>query len=400
LRQGFLFSTLNRDLRLIFASNLMGSFGDGLYAYLLPVYMTENLKASSIEVGTLFAVVNLLAASTLLLAGVIADRYDRKKIMVAGWIAWVPAPLFFALARNWTEMLPGMVLWGVWLGGPTVTAYVVTSASKDRLTLSFATISASWSLGYVISPALGGYLASKLSMRVVFILASILYASAGLILSLISSQKPAIRKPESHSEENYSFFRLLRIKRLLMLSLFFASVMFTLMLFRPFISKFLADVYGYSQLEIGVSGSVLFLGSSVLGILIGRLGDRGRKSYALASTLALCGLSLTLLLASRDFRILIITVFLAGCSYTLWSLMNAIVGPLAPEPVRARWASIPQTVSMFSSIMAPYVGGVLYGVSPYYPFEVAIVMVLLLALLASTGILEVAEPKHPQNLML
>jgi len=95
-----------------------------------------------------------------------------------------------------------------------------------------------------------------------------------------------------------------------------------------------------------------------------------------------------LLTMSGNFPMLIITFFIAGGSYVTWSLMGAIVGPLAPESIRARWISIPQTVSMFSSFIAPYVGGVLYGASPYYPFFIAIMITPFLALLASTKLLE------------
>jgi len=188
LRLGFPFEVLNRDLKLIFASNLTGSFGDGLFAYLLPYYLKENLKASAVEVGILYAVISLVAALTLLVAGMLADRYDRKKIMIAGWIAWLPAPLIFSLARNWLQMFPGMVLWGVWLGGPTGTAYIVTSADKNRLTLTFTAISAAWSFGYIFSPALGGYLAGTVGMQVVFYLSSIFYASACYLLAVNKQQ--------------------------------------------------------------------------------------------------------------------------------------------------------------------------------------------------------------------
>jgi MFS family permease len=89
-----------------------------------------------------------------------------------------------------------------------------------------------------------------------------------------------------------------------------------------------------------------------------------------------------------NFLILITIFFLAGGSYITWSLMSAIIGPLAPESIRARWVSIPQTVTMFSSFIAPYIGGILYGVSPYYPFIVAIVATLFLALLVTTQLFE------------
>ena len=387
LKFGFPFEVLNRDLRLIFTSNLIGSFGDGLYAYLLPYYISKNLNASSVEIGILYAVVSLVAALTLFLAGMLADRYDRKKIMIAGWIAWLPAPLIFAFAGNWLQMLPGMVLWGVWLGGPTGTAYIVTAADKSRLTLTFTVISAAWSFGYIFSPALGGFLAGVIGMRVVFYSASILYALAGLILIFISSQQAAGYTQRS-LEEHYSFFKLLRTRKLLTLSIFFASVMFFLMMFRPFVPKFLGDIYHFGDFEIGVLGSVSFLGSAVLGILLGRLGDKWKKSYALSVSMALCSLSLILLMLFGNFLILITIFFLAGGSYITWSLMSAIIGPLAPESIRARWVSIPQTVTMFSSFIAPYIGGILYGVSPYYPFIVAIVATLFLALLVTTQLFE------------
>jgi DHA1 family multidrug resistance protein-like MFS transporter len=387
LKFGFPFEVLNRDLRLIFASNLIGSFGDGLYAYLLPYYMSKNLNASSVEIGMLYAVVSLVAALTLFLAGMLADRYDRKKIMIAGWIAWLPAPLIFAFAGNWLQMLPGMMLWGIWLGGPTGTAYIVTTADKSKLTLTFTAISAAWSFGYIFSPALGGFLAGAIGMQIVFYSASILYALAGLILIFIRSQK-ATGYTRHSLEKHYSFFKLLQTRKLLTLSIFFASVMFFLMMFRPFVPEFLGDVYHFGDFEIGVLGSVSFFGSAVLGILLGRVGDKWKKSYALSVSMALCSLSLILLVLFGNFLILITIFFLAGGSYITWSLMSAIIGPLAPESIRARWVSIPQTVTIFSSFIAPYIGGILYGFSPYYPFIVAMVATLFLALLVITRLFE------------
>lgn len=377
----------NRDLKLILTCNVIGSFGDGLYSYLLPVYMRETLGADPVQIGILYAVTNLFAALTLLLAGKLADRYDRKKIMIAGWLAWLPAPLIFSFARDWLQMLPGMVMWGFWLGSPTTTAYVITAADKQKLTLTFTTISAGWSMGYIFSPAVGGYLSGTMGMQFVFYLAFIFYALASLTLFFIRSQR-ASQSTQQTSEERTSFFKLLRTGKLLRLSVFFASIMFVLMMFRPFVAQFLADVYRYGDFEIGIFGSVAFLSSAVLGVLLGRLGDRSRKSYALALSMILCSLSLVPLLLFANFYILIAAFFIAGGSYITWSLMSAIVGPLAPESCRARWVSIPQTVSMFSSIVAPYVGGFLYDVSPYYPFMVGIVATLVFALLASTRLLD------------
>lgn len=383
LRLRFPFGVLNRDLRLIFASNLAGSFGDGLYAYLLPYYMSKTLGTTPEEIGLLYAVVSLVAALTLLAGGMLADRYDRKKIMIIGWIAWSPAPIIFSFARNSLEMLPGMVLWGLWPGGATSTAYITRSADKKRLASTFTALSAAWSVGYIFSPALGGYLSGNWGMNVVFYSSSILYAFAAVILVLISSQHPEASREDQKGKSD-SMFNLLKTRKILSVSIFFALIMFTLMLFRPFVPNFLGDMYGYGDLEIGILGSVSFFGSAVLGILLGRFGDRSRKTYAIATSMILCCSSLTLLIASGNFLLLLVAFFLAGGSYVMWSLMGAIVSPLAPERIKARWISIPQAVVMLASFISPYVGGLLYDVSPYYPMLVATAATPLLALLATT----------------
>ncbi len=365
---------------------MVGAFGDGLFAYLLPYYMKETLKASPVEIGILYALVSLAAASTLLIAGTLADKYDRKKIMIAGWIAWVPAPLIFAFAENWIQMLPGMILWGVWLGGPTGTAYIVTAADKNKLTLTFTVISASWSLGYIFSPALGGYMAGTVGMRPVFYASLILYALAGIILVFISSQHAPTSGQEALRRESST--KLLKTGNLAMISVFFAIVMFTLMMFRPLVPQFLADAHHFGDIEIGVLGSIAFLGSAVLGVFLGKIGDKWRKEYALATSMILCSLSLAVMLLTGNFYVLAVAFLLAGSSYLGWSLMNAIIGPLAPEHIRARWISIPQTIGMFASVLAPYVGGILYNISPTYPFIIAIFACCIIAAVACARIFE------------
>ncbi|MEM3728398.1 MAG: MFS transporter [Candidatus Bathyarchaeia archaeon] len=380
LRFSFPIDVLNRDLKLIFTSNLVGSFGDGLYAYLLPYYMKEALGANSVQIGILYALTSLTAALTLLLAGALADKYDRKKIMIAGWLAWVPAPIIFSIAKDWIQTLPGMILWGVWLGGPTSTAYIVTSADKNRLTLTFTVISSSWSLGYIFSPALGGYMAGKVGMQTVFYTSFILYALAGVVLTFMRSQHAPLAQQKKSAGP--STIELLKDRKLISMSAFFASIMFVMMMFRPLVPQYLADAYHYGDFEIGVLGSMAFFGSAVLGIILGRAGDKWGKRYALTASLTSCSISLIIMLLTGDLYVLIAAFFLAGASYITWSLMSATIGPLAPEHIRAKWISIPQTISMFASIIAPYVGGVLYSILLYFPFIVAILAGAVLAIFA------------------
>jgi len=95
----FLSGALDRDLKLLFISTFIGAFGDGLYFYILPLYVRE-LGAKPVEVGIFFSVIILATAFTSLLGGFLADKYDRKKIMIAGWLIWMPVPILFSLAKT------------------------------------------------------------------------------------------------------------------------------------------------------------------------------------------------------------------------------------------------------------------------------------------------------------
>ncbi|MEM4700271.1 MAG: MFS transporter [Candidatus Nezhaarchaeales archaeon] len=360
---------LGRDLRLIYASNFTGAFGDGLLLYLLPYYLTKHVGASAVEVGALYTASSLTSAATLLAGGAIADRFDRKKVILAGWLAWLPAPLLLALAESWAQALVGMVLWGFWISGPAYAAYVLSSASGDRLAAAFATLSSSWSLGYALSPAIGGGIAEALGVRSVFYVTFALYAASCLVVSFISS------RPPPSSPGRHSLRALLRRGPLLLLAAF-ALVSFATSMFRQFIPVFLAEAYGYGGLQIGLVGSASFLGSAALGVALGRLGDRLGRARALAASSLLCCCSLAVVPLTGDLRAVLVAALLLGASYAAWPLMMAALGPLAPEGARARWASVLQAAVMLASFPAPYVGGLLYSASPPSLFAASIAILL------------------------
>jgi hypothetical protein len=91
---------------------------------------------------------------------------------------------------------------------------------------------------------------------------------------------------------------------------------------------------------------------------------------------------MVLMLQSGNFGILAVSFIFNGGSYITWSMLSAIVGPTAPESCRARWIAVPQTLCMFASFAAPYVGGFLYATSTQYPFIVAIVAMPIFAVLS------------------
>jgi len=370
--------TLSRDLKLLFVSNFIGAAGDGLYAYLLPNYI-RGLGASSADVGFLFSIFILSTALTIIPGGFLADRYDRKKVMVLGWLLWVPVPLMFSAATHWTQLVPVMALYGFFLSGPATSAYVVTSARKDRVTLTYTLMSASWSIGYIFSPGLGGYLSTVTGMSSVLILAFVLYAAATVVLLFLTSQSV---KESSKTRGTQMDLDTSHVQRIILLSVFFGLVFFFLNLVRPLVVQLFQDVYGFESISIGLLGSIAFLGSAVFSIFLGKAGDRFGKMLALAVALLIGSVSFALFICFHNFAVLAGASFLNGASYMIWPLMGASVGSIAPDASRGRWISLAQMSATLCATFAPYIGGVLYEQSPALPFYVTIAVSPILALVA------------------
>lgn len=386
-----MFETLNRDLKLIFISNLVGAFGDGLYAYLLPVYIQKVLGADPVDMGFLYTVLMLSSALTPIPGGVLAERYDRKKVMILAWMLWFPVPLLFSVATHWTMLFPAMLLYGCFISGPSTTAYIAASAREDKMNLTFTLISSSWWMGYIFSPSIGGYLAIKMGMRKVFYIAFAFYVLATIFLIFIRSQRAG---KNSLGRESVGDDVAVNLRGIVGWIVLFSSIMFLNSLARPFIPTFLQGVYGFDELLIGVLGSFTFAGSAFLGVLIGRLGDKFGNRAAVAVCLAFTAISLSSLQFTSNFMLLIPIFFTMGATFTPWPLMNATISSLSPERLRGRWVAISQTASMLASFFAPYLGGNLYDISPNHPFTVTITgSFILLTLLTLATLFHASEEK-------
>lgn len=374
------FHGLNRDLKILFVSNLFASFGDGLTIYLLPLFI-RNLKATPEQVGLLYSVLMIASAVTIIPGGFLAGRYDLKRIMIAGWAVWVPVPLFFALATNWTHFIPAMFFYGVLFSGPASSAYIAGRAPEGKMTSTFSTLAAAWGLGYMFAPTVAGYLAEIVGTQWVFALTALFYMVTTLMLVLISNQHPRGLKS---SEVTQAATETLVFKRgrIVYLSILFGAVMFFLSLVLPLVPQFLKDIYGYDVALIGILGSFTYFGGSVLSIVLGKIGDKYGKTAPISVAMAAAALALGVFVSANSFMFLIPASFLRGASFPMWAFIGATIGSTVPASSRAKWISVVQTVAQTASILAPYVGGVLYAASPTTPFYIAIAASVTLAFLA------------------
>ncbi len=115
---------MSRNNKLMFLSLMTWGFGEGLWIYLLPIYI-GSLGASPVQIGFVLSAAMVLMTIAFIPAGWLSDRMNRKPIMLVGWLLGFVSVLILALARTWQQALPGLMLYN--LSGfcsPVINAYV------------------------------------------------------------------------------------------------------------------------------------------------------------------------------------------------------------------------------------------------------------------------------------
>jgi MFS family permease len=338
--------------------------------------------------GAIISILFLVSALMPIPGGYLADRYDRRKVIFYAWIAWALSPLAYSFATHWLMMIPGTVLWGLsFIGAPALSAYVITSIKDEKKFASvISLVFGTYSLGYVFSPAIGGYLAVNYSMQVVFYLSAIFSGIATCFYLFLTAQHPKKFERETREQSFHmnddSNAHVLKKKKMIAWVVFYALAVFFMSITRPYTPVFLKEVVFLDEFYVGIFGSVAYLGSTILGITLGIVGDRWKRNRAVTTSLVLYLVATVALILTKDFSLLLLIAFILGGSLMIGSIISSIIGSLSPETGRGRWMATPQTASMLAAFVAPYVGGFLYEESPFYPFIVSVVSMPFLVVLS------------------
>jgi MFS family permease len=376
-------NALTRDILLICLSNVIGAFGEGLYFWVFPLYV-RSLHADYVQLGVVLSALMGFAALVPLIGGFLADRFDRKKILILSWTPWIFAPLIYSFATDWVQLIPGTFCWGVsMIGLPAVTAYVITSVEdKSKLASVLALVWSTYSFSYIFAPAVGGYFATVIGMQWVLRVSVVLSAVSTATFFFIHGQHPRKEIVEAQQEQLPAAEERRLWRKIIVWSAFFSATSFFISIGRPYVQTFLSETVRMSEFQVGLFGSVNYAGITFIGIAVGRMADRWRKSGAISICLLLYVASMIPLLLIREPNSLMFIAFTLGGSAALGSLVSSFVGTIAPKAKRGLWVSVPQTCSLVASFIAPYLGGYLYTYSPAYAFMISMSALPFLAIFA------------------
>ncbi len=370
---------MNRDTRLMALALLLWGLGEGLFFYIQPLYI-EQLGANPVQIGSVLSAASIVRAVAFIPAGVLADRLPRKRLMLGAWVLGPAAVLLMAFARTWQGLIPGLLLYAASAYCiPAINAYLAHSVGGRNVERTFTTVYAVHTVGGVISPALGGWLAGGAGMRAVYFASgSVFVLSAVAVVQLTPQPVPV-------SKAGGARWRVLGNWRFLTFAVLILLIFSAMYLGFPLTSNFLAEVRGWDVTRIGVLGSLQALGMTVFGLLLGRVGN-GRRGLGLAAGQALVWISTLLLLMAGAFPLVGLAYVLRGAYQGCRSLTQARSTRLGLEGERGLLLGATETMIASAQIVAPLLAGWLYASDPALPLQVSLVAIPVALVLGVVGL--------------
>lgn len=154
----------------LFSFRLSFSIGRGILATFLPVFAGIYIGLSSTLIGVLLAVNILLMSLLQVYGGNIADRFNRRVLIVVGSLTNLIYLALIPLGGNFWQLLGICVLGGV--GGaialPAASALTVVEGRRFGMGSTIAVFAMAFSIGMVIGPLVGGGIADFANINSVF----------------------------------------------------------------------------------------------------------------------------------------------------------------------------------------------------------------------------------------
>lgn len=154
----------------LFSFRLSFSIGRGILATFLPIFAGIYMGLSPTLIGILLAVNILLMSLLQVYGGNIADRFNRRVLVVVGSLTNFTYLALIPLGSNFWQLLAICALGG--LGGaismPAASALTVVEGRRFGMGLTIAIFAMAFSIGMVIGPLLGGIMVDFVNINSVF----------------------------------------------------------------------------------------------------------------------------------------------------------------------------------------------------------------------------------------
>jgi MFS family permease len=297
-------------------------------------WLAYHLSGSGTTLGLVSLARGLPQVALLLIAGAVADRVDKRKILIVSQSSLAALALINALlvylqvVEVWHLAVIGLLQGAVFaFNGPTRHALVPVLVSTEQLPSAVALTNTALHLNGVLAPVLAGILIARRS-DLAFFAITVAYTGAALTLFGLPRRAYAAtaRAAETLTAQMVDGYRYLTGHP--QLRMLIATAFVPIVIGMPFLNLlpiFQQDVLRVGPSSLGVMYMAVGLGSLASSLVFTRATRNTPKGPLLAATGAAFGLSVALFALSKIYALSVALLVAVGIASQAYLALNSLI---------------------------------------------------------------------------
>lgn len=393
-------SLRHRDYRLLWGTSLF--HGAGMIVQQVTLgWLVYQLSGSAWLLGVLSGLRALPYFVFAPLAGVAADRFDRRRLLILVEVVLAVAALLFALdvatghVKVWHAMLFGVITGsGFALNQPIRQSIISNVVPRHDLMNAIALNSAALNMTRVVAPLVGGVLIAFLGPALNFTLQGIFYAA--IVLLLLPMRIPYREEAAGRGSVGKSLVEGLRYvasQKPLMAQMLISYIpQLLIMPYGTLLPLFAEDILKIGPEGLGLLYAVTGVGALTGTLTIATLGNLPRKGLVVLLAVAIQGVALIAFGWSHWLGVTLVILLMMGISQMVFlATNNTIIQLLAPDAMRGRVLSIYSLNHGMGPAGSLLMGGLTEMVGPAVTFSAVGSGALLLTLAVAVFVPQIRQ---------
>lgn len=354
--------------------------------------IVDKLGGSTVDIGILGGATAVPTILISLFGGVLADRFDRRKLIMAVSVASTALLMLLAIldAANTVQIWHVVVIasaQGLVMGfdGPVRSSYFPLLIERKHMSSAVILGAVMWQFSRLVTPIIGGILITYGGTQTVFFVGVLGWASMLLVMISLKVSSPPAEKSRNVLVDIVEGVRFILSRRdfVLLIGLTYLTHFFGMQYLQ--LMPFFAKRFGREADGFGIMLSALGLGALAGTFTVGKVRAHPRAGYfmlggALTFTAAVISFAFV-----PSFYVALAFLFLGGLSNTIFFVIAMTIMQLrVPERMRGRVMGIYTITYSFIPL-----GGVMGGiVASVYDERIAITIgaVILASIFLFIGI--------------
>jgi len=364
-----------RDFRLLSLGLFISRIGSEMQvvAVIWHLYLLTNSPLSIGYIG-LARFIPLIPASFI--AGIVADKYDRRTIMLTSQILLTLVTVTFIFLVFTSQITPMAIY--ILIGVNSLVASFDTPArqaiiphlvEKKDLLNAVSLMTLFWHTSKVIGPAFAGLLIASSGLSSIYVINALTFTAVIVGILMMSKKEFVVKEIVSFNiktvKEGFGFIYHNPIIFSTMLLDFIATFFASAITMMPFFAK---EIFAVGAQGLGLLYAAPSLGSMVAGIVVASMRTIKQQGKLLLISVFIYGLTTVLFAITHSFILACIFLIISGAGDMISSIIrNTLRQVITPDCLRGRTSS----VNMIFVMGGPQLGEVeagwlanLIGVAP------------------------------------